>query len=528
MLRKKSRHHRRIVAQTLRSFQIITGGSFQRQDDQAVLPSDAIPNNRWGTNDFEDNATEIPSRSPSAQNDRSDSFEDDEDQAFSGSKTNNLMANLRSWALTHNVTHCAVSDLLKVLNSSLSSTGLPNDARCLLKTPRYIQQREVCPGVYCHFPLTCSLEKNIEDMHDLQHIFLDIKTNGQNMASANFGDRMVINLKSNLLARQKANRSEKVTDISSSGERGRGKRERTTNLPASSPKKIRKRKQLQDNLSSSESDTNNNTVWAGLKIPTLKRPTGIENNFGGIFNNPRSPNLIRSSGVRSRETSVELDDAIDTVPVPGRTYSQRLHSPVASCSTDRPQTSQNFVSISLETLQTLVQSVELIKVRQKHYGDLLEFLSSKLDHMPQGLPEKRTQAIKLPLRTMTELDELERAMTNDDIAAELYGLLFGIGGNSVGDTTRNCLAKLVSNNVAANLNWKGRGNKQGGIEKRGFGDFRICQTLSRSVFEFYKRKQSLTNIEKAIKDWLKQAPYRKNGGGLISEQQQETTENSDC
>ncbi|CAG7709920.1 unnamed protein product [Allacma fusca] len=331
-----------------------------------------------------------------------------------------------------------------------------------------------------------------------------------------------------LLARQKANRSEKVTDISSSGERGRGKRKRTTNLPASSPKKIRKRKQLKDNLSSSESDTNNNTVGAGLQIPTLKSPTGIETNFGGIFNNPRGPNLIRSSGGRSRETSVELDDAIDTVPVPGRTSAQRLHSPVASCSTERPQTSQNFVSISFETLQTLVQSVELIKVRQKHYGDLLEFLSSKLDHMPQGLPEKRTQAIKLPLRTMTELDELERAMTNDDIEAELYCLLFGIGGNSVGDTTRNCLAKLVSNNVAANLNWKGRGNKQGGIEKRGFSDFRICQTLSRSVFEFYKRKQSLTNIEKAIKDWLKQAPYRKNGGGLISEQQQETTENCDC
>ncbi|CAG7829970.1 unnamed protein product, partial [Allacma fusca] len=225
-----------------------------------------------------------------------------------------------------------------------------------------------------------------------------------------------------LLARQKAHASENVTDISSSGERG--KRKRTTNIPASFPKKIRKRKQFEDNLSSSESDTNDNNVSAGLKIRTLKSPNCILNNVG-------------------------------------------------------------------ETLQTFIQSAELIKVRQKQYDDLLEFLSSQLDHMPQCSPENSTQAIKLPLRTMIELDELERAMTNDDIEAKLYGLLFGIVGNIVGDTTRNCLAKLVSNNVAANLNWKGRGNKQGGNEKQG----RFLSSTNE------------TNIEKPIKDWLQQAPY---------------------
>lgn len=52
---------------------------------------------------------------------------------------------LRSWAITHNITRNALSDLLKIL-ISLGFSWLPSDARTLLETPRHTEIVNIANG----------------------------------------------------------------------------------------------------------------------------------------------------------------------------------------------------------------------------------------------------------------------------------------------------------------------------------------------------------------------------------------------
>lgn len=52
---------------------------------------------------------------------------------------------LRRWAVKHNISKRAVSDLLKIL-ISLGLVWLPKDSRTLLSTPRYIEMRNLSNG----------------------------------------------------------------------------------------------------------------------------------------------------------------------------------------------------------------------------------------------------------------------------------------------------------------------------------------------------------------------------------------------
>ncbi|CAH1170530.1 unnamed protein product [Phaedon cochleariae] len=62
---------------------------------------------------------------------------------------NDLKIQLANWALHHNITHSAISDLLHILKPM--NTFLPIDARTLLKTPRMNKLLRVEPGQYHHF-----------------------------------------------------------------------------------------------------------------------------------------------------------------------------------------------------------------------------------------------------------------------------------------------------------------------------------------------------------------------------------------
>lgn len=52
---------------------------------------------------------------------------------------------LRRWALKHNISKRAVSDLLKIL-IALGLTWLPKDGRTLFSTPRYIEMQNLTNG----------------------------------------------------------------------------------------------------------------------------------------------------------------------------------------------------------------------------------------------------------------------------------------------------------------------------------------------------------------------------------------------
>ncbi|EFN64455.1 hypothetical protein EAG_07646, partial [Camponotus floridanus] len=86
-----------------------------------------------------------------------------------GTKENNFEENiiqlsLRQWSLTHNISHAALSDLLKLLKIRIPE--LPTNARSLLNTCRTIINKVIEPGQYYHFGVENCIKNLINDSND--------------------------------------------------------------------------------------------------------------------------------------------------------------------------------------------------------------------------------------------------------------------------------------------------------------------------------------------------------------------------
>lgn len=73
---------------------------------------------------------------------------------------NNFINKLRSWAISYNVPHNALRDLLKLLKSE-TNICVPQDPRTLLCTPRHTVSKSVAPGTYSHIGIQLAVEKLI-------------------------------------------------------------------------------------------------------------------------------------------------------------------------------------------------------------------------------------------------------------------------------------------------------------------------------------------------------------------------------
>lgn len=72
---------------------------------------------------------------------------------------NNFLHGLRQWAITCNVPHGTLRQLLNLLKTIPIHSNLPSDPRTLLSTPRKTFSKIVEPGMYVHFGLKCAVEK---------------------------------------------------------------------------------------------------------------------------------------------------------------------------------------------------------------------------------------------------------------------------------------------------------------------------------------------------------------------------------
>lgn len=71
--------------------------------------------------------------------------------------------NIRLWALKHNVTHCALRDLLSLLRTYKDFENLPKDPRTLLNTPTNSKQSvyPVSGGSCIYFDFSETIKKKI-------------------------------------------------------------------------------------------------------------------------------------------------------------------------------------------------------------------------------------------------------------------------------------------------------------------------------------------------------------------------------
>lgn len=83
---------------------------------------------------------------------------------------------LKYWALKHNITHTALSDLLSWLITGPELSKIPKDTRTLLKTPRELKLNSMGLGQYYYFGLNLRFiyQKHAEDRIDTYSLDFNI------------------------------------------------------------------------------------------------------------------------------------------------------------------------------------------------------------------------------------------------------------------------------------------------------------------------------------------------------------------
>lgn len=101
----------------------------------------------------------------------SNSESENEEQVFSGRKR------IQLWALQHNITQNALSDLLKIL-ISFGLTWLPADARTLVQTPRNIDLIDSANGKLWYCGIESNLRKIFGSLSEDLQLNLNINADG--------------------------------------------------------------------------------------------------------------------------------------------------------------------------------------------------------------------------------------------------------------------------------------------------------------------------------------------------------------
>ncbi|XP_038063048.1 uncharacterized protein LOC119733746 [Patiria miniata] len=119
-----------------------------------------------------------------------------------------------------------------------------------------------------------------------------------------------------------------------------------------------------------------------------------------------------------------------------------------------------------------------------------------------GLPE----GVTFPLKLLKDVRELEGLVQNFEKEKLLVTYLSNIGGENLGSTVRRILACVLTNDLAKQYNWIGKGTKEA------FCKLRMVNVIHRAVRR-NPTVRSATNaeIDSIIKDWLRYAKDRDGG-----------------
>ncbi|KAI0217572.1 DNA-directed RNA polymerase III subunit RPC6 [Lamellibrachia satsuma] len=125
-------------------------------------------------------------------------------------------------------------------------------------------------------------------------------------------------------------------------------------------------------------------------------------------------------------------------------------------------------------------------------------LTDPLDSLPDG--------IQLPIDTMQQFQDVEGRLEDDGIQRNLVAHLSLLGGGSLMETVRRMMQTAMTNSLACNWNWAGRGNKFSFQATRLQGI--MFRALRNSPSGKVATQAEFANV---VKKWLRYAPDRDGG-----------------
>lgn len=124
-------------------------------------------------NNFSDNFTSVENTSI---NNETNSYNlESQIQVSSSHDPPKLFSELRQWAINNKLTHCSVTDLLRILQPYHSD--LPGDARTLLQTPRKLDITKLDTGEFCYLGLKNALNRILLQSDNFDQDKLEISFN---------------------------------------------------------------------------------------------------------------------------------------------------------------------------------------------------------------------------------------------------------------------------------------------------------------------------------------------------------------
>ncbi|XP_040905453.1 uncharacterized protein si:dkey-187a12.4 isoform X2 [Toxotes jaculatrix] len=150
-----------------------------------------------------------------------------------------------------------------------------------------------------------------------------------------------------------------------------------------------------------------------------------------------------------------------------------------------------------------------IKEEQQRQWAVLRDLQARLQGQT-SYEEEDVEALDmdLPLRTLEQLDEIERRLEEPGTQKRMVSYLSRMGGATVDDAVRRLMQAVLSFAVGSELNWVGRG------QKRSFRNTRLQGVLFRALKRTPVGKEATHHqYADVVKKWLRFAPFRQGGTG---------------
>lgn len=88
-----------------------------------------------------------------------------------------LLADIRTWALSFNIKQNALKEILKIINCRLRNI-LPQDPRTLLKTPKEVSIQQIAGGMYWHHGFKTCIEEIFSEISSPLSISISVNIDG--------------------------------------------------------------------------------------------------------------------------------------------------------------------------------------------------------------------------------------------------------------------------------------------------------------------------------------------------------------